>query len=179
MQLTRLKAGAHQAPIGGANHTPTPTQVEGCTQELVQGLGHDHGGGADVDKVDHEKGQGSHGGQLQLVAPAQVQDVIGEAQEYHAADGEQGGNELDKLSTEKAGNVESVDLQKHMCYQASNQVKNSFVANSCPSRNNIPIVGWSTWLSFKVGVCPPAERFILLVQIGPLNHSSITFKPVL
>lgn len=63
-----------------------------------EGLGHHDDRVAKVSEVDHEQGQGGHGGQQELVSPAQVQHVVGEAQEDHAADGQESTDQLHKLS---------------------------------------------------------------------------------
>ncbi len=62
-----------------------------------EGLGHHDDGVAEVCEIDHEQRQGSHGGKQELVSPAQVQHIIGKAQEDHAADGQKRTNQLHKL----------------------------------------------------------------------------------
>ncbi len=52
-------------------------------------------GGACV--LEGKRQEGYHGGQDELMAPAEVEDVIGEAQEDHAADGQQRRHELLEL----------------------------------------------------------------------------------
>ena len=49
------------------------------------------------DVVDEEEGQRRHGGKEELVAPSQVQHVVGEAQHQHARYGEESRHQLDKL----------------------------------------------------------------------------------
>lgn len=66
-------------------------------QQHSEGLRHHNGCVPEVGEVNHEQREGSHGGEKELVAPAQVQNVICEAQENHAADGEERTDELHEL----------------------------------------------------------------------------------
>ena len=61
-------------------------------------FGHHNDCVAKVGKIDHEQGQGRHGGEQELVSPPKVQHVIGEAQEDHATDGEKCTDQLNKLT---------------------------------------------------------------------------------
>lgn len=63
-----------------------------------EGLGHHDDRVAKVGEVHHEQRQGRHGGEQQLVPPPQVQHVVGEAKEDHAADGQQCTDQLHKLT---------------------------------------------------------------------------------
>ena len=74
-----------------------PTEVHLEPQEEAHWLGQDDGGGATVDQVDHQEGEGGQGRQEELVAPAEVQDVVRKPKEHHAADGEEGTQEVGKL----------------------------------------------------------------------------------
>ena len=77
--------------------THPPTEIELHSEQEADWLGQDDDGGASVDEVDHEEWQGGNGGQEELVAPLKVEHVISKAKEDHAADGEEGRDELGKL----------------------------------------------------------------------------------
>ena len=49
-------------------------------------LWQDDSGGATIDQVHHEQRERGDGGEEELVAPAQVEDIIGKPEEYHATD---------------------------------------------------------------------------------------------
>lgn len=66
-------------------------------QQHPEGLRHHNGRVPKVGEVNHEQRERSHGRKKELVAPAQVQNVIGKAQENHAADGEERTDELHEL----------------------------------------------------------------------------------
>lgn len=63
-------------------------------------LGHHDDRVAEVSEVDHEQRQGGHRGEQELVSPTQVEDIVSKAQEYHAADGQESTDQLDKLTSE-------------------------------------------------------------------------------
>lgn len=73
------------------------TQVQVHAQQHPEGLGHHNGRVPKVGEVNHEQWEGSHRGKKELVAPAQVQNIVRKAQENHAADGKERTDELHKL----------------------------------------------------------------------------------
>ena len=68
-------------------------------------LGHDDGGAVVGDEVDHEQRQRGDGGQQQLVAPLELQHVVGEPEQQHTADRQQRRQQLHKLRTRPHGQV--------------------------------------------------------------------------
>lgn len=81
------------------------TQIQVHPQQDSEGLGHHDDRVAKVGEVDHEQRQGGHGGEQELMPPAQVQYVISKAQENHTTDGQQGTNQLDKLMKTEGVNI--------------------------------------------------------------------------
>lgn len=79
------------------------TQVQVHAQQHPEGLGHHDGRVPKVGEVNHEQWERSHCGKKELVAPAQVQNVVRKAQENHAADGEERTDELDELQARERG----------------------------------------------------------------------------
>ena len=51
----------------------------------------DDSGDAVVDVVDYEHGDGGEGGEEEFVAPADVEEVVGEAEDDYGVEGEEGG----------------------------------------------------------------------------------------
>ena len=76
------------------------TEVEAVADQEAQRLRHDDGGAVVGDEVDHQQRQRGDGGQQQLVAPLQLQHVVGEPQQQHTADGEQRRQQLHKLDSD-------------------------------------------------------------------------------
>ena len=73
------------------------TDIEAVSQYEPHWLGQDDSGGPTVDQVHHEQGEGGDGREKELVSPAEVEHVVCKPQEYHAAYGEEGTQELRKL----------------------------------------------------------------------------------
>ena len=65
------------------------TQVQGSPQKWPHNSGQDDCSGATTDEVDHEEGKRGHCWEEELVAPAEVEDIIGKPKEDHTADTEQ------------------------------------------------------------------------------------------
>lgn len=73
------------------------TEIQVQSEQSSERLGHDDDRVAKVREIDHEQRQGSQGGKQELVSPAQVQHVVSESQEDHAADGQKSPDQLHKL----------------------------------------------------------------------------------
>ena len=73
------------------------TQIQVDSQDRLEWVRDDYGCGAPVDKVHHEEREGGQRREEELVAPAQVQHVVREAEENHAADRKQRADKLGEL----------------------------------------------------------------------------------
>lgn len=76
--------GGHVEVVEGA-------EVDEVAEIGLQGGGDDDGGDAEVDKVDDEEGDGGKGGDEELVAPADVEEVVAEAEKRDGLKGDDGG----------------------------------------------------------------------------------------
>lgn len=76
------------------------TYIQGGPNQIPCKVGHNDRRGVIVYVVHHQQRQRGDGGQQELVAPSQVENVIGEAQEDHAANGKKGGNQFHELCGE-------------------------------------------------------------------------------
>ena len=73
------------------------TEVDVVPEEEAHGPRHDDGRGAVRDQVDSQQRQRGESGQQQLVPPADVEHVVREPEQQHAADAQQARDELNKL----------------------------------------------------------------------------------
>lgn len=80
---------------GDAGHVGVvePAKVEhiAVIEEWLEWFGDDDGGDAIVYKVDDEHGDRGQGREEEFVAPADVEEVVADAEDYNSLEGENGG----------------------------------------------------------------------------------------